>query len=373
MVASGPVKILFIIDNFSSPFAGTEGQLFKLLKGLDRSKYSPHLLLFRRSNYIEEHGCPCNYSVLGKSKILSPTTWFNLFQRLKSFKRQGFKIAHIFFNDPSIIAPPLLKILGVKCIISRRDMGYWYTPSYLALLRFNSRFVDHVAVNSEAVKMITCDEERYASSRVSVIYNGYQDTTKLNKESISFKKNDSEVVLGIVANIRPIKRLEDAVEALAVINSATNTSRLVICGGGDVSQLEELANRLGVRDRLHCVGAQIETSAFTEGFDICLLCSESEGFSNAVIEYMQHGKPVVCSEVGGNSEIISHGETGYLYPAGDIEALVGLLRYLIENPQRRFELGRQARKNVIENYGMTKMLDAHEALYEALLGRDMDP
>jgi len=372
MSASAPLKILYIIDNFASPFAGTEGQLYKLIKGLDRTKYTPYLLLFRPSPYIENNGFPCVHTVLDCSKMLSPLTWLKLFQSLRRFKKNEYKLAHIFFNDPSIVAPPILKLLGMTSIISRRDMGYWYTPAYLAFLRFNSRLVDHVLVNSEAVKQITCEKEYYSRSKVSVIYNGYEDALQENTQTVSLKQDGAEVVIGIVANIRPIKRMQDAVEALAILNSSGNKCRLVIVGEGDSSSLEAQASRAGVMDYLHCVGAQSEPGAYIKGFDICLLCSESEGFSNAIIEYMQHEKPVVCSAVGGNPEIIIHGENGYIYPAGDVASLVDLLIDLLNEPQKRLEFGCRARETVLKNYGMAAMLSAHEVKYEGLLVRDID-
>ena len=367
MSSAAPIKILYIIDNFSSPFAGTEGQLFKLIKGLDRSKYSPHLLLFKPSQYIEENDCPCAYTVLGSSKVLSPITWLKLFGRLRVFKMQGFKLAHILFNDPSIVAPPLLKVLGVKCIISRRDMGYWYTPSYLAFLRLNAFLVDRVIVNSEAVKQITCEKEGYAGGKVAVIYNGYENMSDHSIAPVPLKQSKEEIILGIVANIRPIKRMQDAVSALARLTQDGYACRLVIVGGGDPSELFALAEKLGVADKLNCVGSQSRPGAFIKSFDICLLCSESEGFSNAIIEYMQYGKPVICSAVGGNPEIIEHGENGYLYPAENVDMLVELVTNLLRDSSAMKRIGVSASETAINKFGLEKTIDLYDRFYDLVL------
>ncbi|KZX86057.1 hypothetical protein A3715_16735 [Oleiphilus sp. HI0009] len=364
------VKLLYIIDSFTSPYAGTEGQLYKLVEGLDRNHFQPHLILFNRSEYIEENGFPCCISVLGYSKLSSLITWWQLFKMLKQKKREGYRLAHIFFNDPSVIAPPLLKILGIKSIISRRDMGYWYTPSYLKALRFNAKLVNVVAVNSEAVKQITCQNEGYSSRQVEVIYNGYEDTFIDPENCIDLRKQENELVLGIVANIRPIKRMQDAVAAISQLNKSGFNVRLVIVGGGDSSELINFSHKLGVEDKLDCVGSQSSASDYIQGFDICLLCSKSEGFSNAIVEYMRHGKPVVCSAVGGNPECVDDGKTGLLYPTGDVPSLVASLELLCNDELLRKKFGAAGEAKVKKMYGMSMMLGEHEALYSSLAPSD---
>lgn len=361
-----PIKVLYIIDSFSSPYAGTEGQLYKLVQGLDRALFEPHLVLFNSSVFIEQKGFPCGVSVLGCSKLSSFQTWWSLFKLLKRKKSEGFRLAHIFFNDASIIAPPLLKMLGMTTIISRRDMGYWYTSGYLKILRFNAKFVDAAIVNSEAVRQVTCEEEGYRPSQVSVIYNGYEERHIDPEKVVSLRQTSDEVVLGIVANIRPIKRMQDAINALAELTNRGFKLRLVIVGGGDSTNLESLARSLDVLNKVELVGAQSEPGKYIQGFDICLLCSESEGFSNAIIEYMQHGKPVVCSAVGGNPECVDNGETGFLYPAGDVQGLVAVLEPLLQRAELRETVGKAAALKVREYYSMQRMLDLHASQYKAL-------
>ncbi|WP_156502407.1 glycosyltransferase [Oleiphilus sp. HI0067] len=361
-----PVKLLYIIDSFTSPYAGTEGQLYKLIEGLDRDQFQPHLILFNCSQYIEQNGFPCGVSVLGYSKLSSLNTWWELFKLLRKKKIDGYQLAHIFFNDPSIIAPPLLKLLGIKSIISRRDMGYWYTPSYLKALRFNAKLVDAAIVNSRAVKEITCEKEGYKPANVHVVYNGYQDIEILAANKIDLRQSDDEIVLGIVANIRPIKRMQDAINAVAQLTCKGFKLRLVIVGGGDPSDLKALADNLNVLDRVEFVGSQSKASDYIQGFDICLLCSESEGFSNAIVEYMQHSKPVVCSAVGGNPECVDDGKTGFLYEAGDVSELTEIINALVEAKdaaETRAAFGREAQRKVAENLTLPVMLAHQEELY----------
>lgn len=362
----GRIKVLYIVDSYTNPYAGTEGQLYRLIENLDRVKFEPHLLVFNPSLYINDNGFPCNVTVLGCSKLSSLNTWFRLFKCLRQKKREGFKLAHIFFNDPSIIAPPLLKLLGYKTIISRRDMGYWYTAAYLALLRFNAQLIDSVIVNSKAVKVITCEKEWINPNKVQVIYNGYEHKQINQAEQVSLQQSDDEVVLGIVANIRPIKRMQDAVQATANLKQEGLNVRLVIVGGGDSADLKALAESLGIQGKVEFAGSQKNTSSYIQGFDICLLNSESEGFSNAIIEYMQHSKPVVCSAVGGNPEIIDDFHAGYLYPMGDVDALTERLALLASSSILRAEIGAKAQQKVSKLFGINALLSNTESIYRRL-------
>jgi glycosyltransferase involved in cell wall biosynthesis len=361
------IKVLYIVDSYTSPYAGTEGQLHKLISNLDRDKYEPHLLMFNASQFISDNGFPCDVTVLGSSKLSSLNTWVSLSKFLKQKKHEGFALAHIFFNDPSIIAPPLLKLFGFKTIISRRDMGYWYTPAYLALLRFNARLIDYVIVNSEAVKNITCEKEWINRLKIGVIYNGYEHKAINPAECVSLKQEYDEVVLGLVANIRPIKRMQDAIQATANLNDDGLNVRLVIVGAGDPTDLKALAKSLNIQHKVDFAGSQQNVSRYIQGFDVCLLNSESEGFSNAIIEYMQHGKPVVCSAVGGNPEIIDDREVGYLYPMGDVGILTSRLEVLCKSVECREQFGQKAQLKVTSSYSISNMLKQHEMIYRNLV------
>ena len=364
------IKILYIIDTYRSPYAGTEGQLYKLISNLDKSIYEPHLLLFNHSDYIQNNVFPCDVTVLGSSSLSSLTTWLALFSAAKKKRDEGFRIAHIFFNDPSIIGPPVLKLLGFKVIISRRDMGYWYTSGYLAALRFNSMLLNGAIVNSEAVKSITHEKERISLNNIHVIYNGYESSEEIKPPFRNIETSASlqqgVINIGLVANIRPIKRIEDAIKAVGFLKKMGKEVNLTIVGDGDPSSLAKLADQQAVGNNVLFAGSQKEVKKFVSNFDIAILCSESEGFSNSIIEYMQCGKPVVCSNVGGNPEIVVNGFNGYLYEAGDVEGLVDRLISLIDSNELRQRLGQNGQSKVQEEYSISTMLDAHHKVYQTL-------
>jgi glycosyltransferase involved in cell wall biosynthesis len=100
--------------------------------------------------------------------------------------------------------------------------------------------------------------------------------------------------------------------------------------------------------------------------DIACLTSDGESFSNSIIEYQAAGLPVVATAVGGNLEAAASGDL--LFPPGDLDRLVLLLRHLIENKERRRELGEAGRRMAHERYSVEKMVEGHVRLYEHCLG-----
>ncbi|MCR8915816.1 glycosyltransferase [Marinobacter panjinensis] len=369
-----PSPILFVIDHFRNPNAGTEGQLFQLIKGLDRARFKPRLLVFRDSEYLEKQGFPCDYQILGKSRMASPSTWFALWKAARDFRKEGGRLAHIFFNDPSVLCPPIFRLCGIKCIISRRDMGYWYTKPYLVMLAVTGRFVSLVVTNSQAVKEVTLRKEPIPPSRIQVVHNGYENTisgSSVPEDLASLRKEYSGAVFaGIVANIRPIKRIADAIRALRVLCQEGVDLHLIVIGDGNSSALKRLAAELEVDDaRVHFLGARDDAKNCLSALDIGLLCSESEGFSNAIVEYMQAGLPVVCSNVGGNPEAVKHGEHGYLYPCGDIETMAMHLNVLVNDAALRKSMGAKARTYAEKSFGMNAMVNRHQEIYADLVAQ----
>ncbi len=363
-----PRRMLFLIDQFVDNTAGTEGQLFRLIEVLSARGCQCHLVVLKRSAFLEQGRLPCSWTVLGHDRLLSPRTWLALYRLGRRFRRQGFGLAQTFFNDMSVLAPPMLAATGIRTIISRRDMGFWYTPAYLAMLRLTRRFVAACAVNSEAVASVTARCERFPLSELAVIYNGLAPPQPVDRPTdLEALKQRGRLICGLVANVRPIKRIGDLLEALARIAASEPALDLVIVGGGDQTPLREQAQGLGISDRVHLLGHRRDITACLAAFDMAALCSESEGFSNAIIEYMQAGLPVIGTEAGGNPEAIDHGRTGYLYPVGDVGALATHLAYLARDPQLRDTLGAQAAEDARQRFSIERMVNDHVALYRRLM------
>lgn len=370
------IKIMYLVDHYPGPQAGTEGQLLQLVQHLDRSRYDPGMTVFRSSEYIERNLLPCPVRVLDITKLASFRTVFKIVRYVLALRREGYRLVHCFFNDSSMIAPFFLKVLGIRVLVSRRDMGFWYTPRNLVVLRLVGLFVDRYVANSRAVKQFVQQQEWVSDRKISVIYNGYDFSAENANPTVTTKipgVPDSVPVVGIVANLRPIKRMDTLVEAFALAGKQCPDAYLVIVGdkaskqaAKTLNELEALACRLEIRKRVIFVGRVEDPMPYINRFNVAVLCSESEGFSNSIIEYMRAVRPIICTDTGGNPEVVQDGHNGFLVPVGDVSALADRLVRLLSDSTLMRRLG-EAGYKIVRAYTHTRMVTEQMACYDQIL------
>lgn len=362
------MKLAIVMDRYDNPYAGTESQVLKLLEGLQERGWNVRFAVFRETDYSRSDAFPVEIEHLGVSSISNPRSWWAVYCYARGLAADGYRVVHVFFNDASVICPPMMRLAGVKTLISRRDMGFWYSGLYLRALRLTDRFVHGVVCNSKAVAEITARVEGIPESKLYVIYNGYpndlQNDASNQNELASPAEQEQPCVIGIVANLRPIKRISDLIEAVARLREIGRKVELWVVGGGNQESYRERAEELGIAHLVKFLGSQPEPARFIREFDIAALCSETEGFSNAIIEYLRCGKPVVCSHTGGNPEIIAEGVNGYLYDVGDVTSLANRLLTLVDDPVKRETMGRANREQMAGRYSLEAMLNQHIRLYQ---------
>lgn len=372
------VKVMYLMDYYISPNGGTEGQVRQLIEYLDRSRYEPALTLLRSTEYIERNEFVCPVRVLGITTLTRIRSIFKILCYALRLRRENYKLIHCFFNDSSLIAP-LFRFFGMRIVVSRRDMGFWHTPWILAALRVAVPFTDRYLANSKAVKLVVHQREWVPEAKVLVIYNGYVPRIA-NNHGCSAPENlaripSNDPIIGIVANLSPVKRVDILIEAFAIISKRYPNACLLSIGGHGLSprgrniseELLELANRLGVRERVIFTGPVDNPEPYINQFTVAVLCSESEGFSNSIIEYMQAGRPIVCTDTGGNPELIQDGHNGFLVAVGDARALADRIARLLSDRALAHRFCEAARKTVQSAYTHTRMVAEHMACYDEVL------
>jgi glycosyltransferase involved in cell wall biosynthesis len=139
--------------------------------------------------------------------------------------------------------------------------------------------------------------------------------------------------------------------------------------GSEQQRLQGLAAELGVADRVVFAGAREDPWPIVQASDICLLCSETEGLSNALIEYSAAGKPVLCTAAGGNSEVVLDGVSGFVFQTGDVRYAAGKVTQLLSDPALAASMGARGRQRVNEQFAVDGMVERHLELYQGLTAR----
>lgn len=176
-------------------------------------------------------------------------------------------------------------------------------------------------------------------------------------------------VVGTVGRLTEIKRHDVLLRAFAAVRERIPAARLLIVGDGQLrEQLEALSRELGVAPAVHFAGYRASAEEYFRVLDVFALTSRSEGTPLAVLEACASGVPVVASAVGGLPDIVTHGRTGLLFPAGDVAALAGTLAGLLADPQARERLAGEAQRDVAARYGLERMAAEYRRQYQELLG-----
>jgi len=367
------LRIMYLMDYFIGPNGGTERQVVELITNLDRKRFDTYLTVFRNvpAAYGAEASFPFTIRILDIQKLAKATTVVRLLRLSRIIREERIDLVHIFFNDASLSAPLFCKLGGARVITSRRDMGFWYQKSNLAALRFSNHFVDRIVSNCEAVKDNVCKLENVSKNKIAVIYNGHDEARFLapamDQFRMKFQIGADDPIIGIVANISPVKRHYDLLAALKEIHTRQPNACLVLVGGGGDQEIADTMSRvreIGIENYVRFLGSVSDPVPIIKHFDVCVLCSESEGLSNTIIEYMGCGKPTVCSDVGGNPELIKHGHNGFLVPVGDVNALAECILKIIENPFLAARIGAAARDVFLAGtFSVKSMAESHMALY----------
>ena len=361
------IKIAYLVDFYRTDNAGTEKQLMLLLQHLPREQFEICLISIQRSPFLEAlAGRLPDIKVVildGDSDISrSLPALIKLFFLLKKIKPD---ILQTFFPAANSFGVLVGRLAGVPLIISsRRDLGYWYTKKDLLLTRMANLFVKRILVNSQAVKEQTIQLEKFSADKIKVIYNGIDlaDFAAIRK-----RKNQTPVV-AIIANLnRPVKRVDLFIQAAAMVYQRYPDTLFWIFGEGPLrSSLEELTNKLGMNSHIVFWGRPNNLIELLGQIDIGVNCSDSEGFSNAIMEYMAAGKPTVATRVGGNYELISHQKNGILVSPDDHISLANSIGYLIGNKVWASKMGINSRRVIKENFNIEKLIDSVIEFYRSL-------
>ena len=149
---------------------------------------------------------------------------------------------------------------------------------------------------------------------------------------------------------------------------AAPLARFFIFGDGGLKpNLERRARSLGVRDRVVFAGYRPDVTRYYAAFDVSVLTSLSEGLSITLLESMQHGLPVVVTDVGGNGEVVVQNLTGYLVPPRAVEPFAERVVHLLTNPTLRQQMGEAARRVVAERFNPDGVAREYLQIYADLL------
>lgn len=374
-----PVTVVYLTDKLA--YGGTPLQIVELALHLDRARFRPYLIaLSQIEAAIRERLEQSNIQM----ECLEQANWVRVnalpaaWKLYRSLRRLAPEIVHAFLTTGNVLGAVLGTLARVPVIVSsHRDLG-GFDGKWITRMNFwtDRHLATSVTANSLAVREALAQRSNAPAETIRLLYNGI-DLKKIETANRGLAKRQelglppNALAIGVIANIRVAKGHQYLLEAFNRIAPHVPQACLLICGfAGDhdlMKTLQRLAAAGGAAGRVWFMNSRNDIPEMLHALDVVVSPSLSEGFSNAILEAMAAGKPVIATRVGGSPEQIIDGVTGLLVPPQDAGAIAQALLTLLRSPGLRREMGTAAQRHVQENFSVAIMTRNHTRLYDDLL------
>ncbi|MGR9053107.1 MAG: TIGR03088 family PEP-CTERM/XrtA system glycosyltransferase [Gammaproteobacteria bacterium] len=373
---SSPPLIVHVIYNFG--VGGLENGLVNLINRMPNDYRHAVICLKQSSDFSKRLQKDVPIYELNKKEGQDWRSFVEMYRLLKRLKPDIVhtrNLAAIEYQIPALLA-------GVRYRIHGEHGWDTFDPDgenkkYQMLRRFMSLIIDCFVPLSQHLQNYLLDKVKISSHKISRICNGV-DTEKFrprtSEESLvedsPFVRGGNLVFIGTVGRMHGVKDqvtlVEAFIELLTQNPSLSDFVRLVLIGDGPLKeQCSQLLSKHGLDKYVWLPGERNDIADIMRMFDIFVLPSQSEGISNTILEAMASGLPVVATRVGGNPELVEHGQTGFLVEKQNPQKMAEYLLNYIEKPLLRRQHGNNARNRVLAECSMDAMVAKYKAVYDS--------
>lgn len=360
----GLPSVFLMTDSFST--GGSERQFAALAGALHRDRFQIRTgCIQKKGGFLQGFENAAEFPLGGS--LYGTESWRMRLRLRTHLRRNHIAIAHAFDFYTNLALIPVARFSGVPVVLgSQRQLGDLLSSaqSHAQLALFH--FCDRVICNSHAAASRLV-EHGLPAKRVTVIGNGLPPQAFAPAEPL-LPQFPGVLRIGMLARMNtPAKNHSLFLQAAARIASRFPQLEFVLVGDGPLRlNLEIEAEKLGLNKRVIFLGDRRDIPAVLASLDVSVLPSESESLSNAILESMAAGVPVIASEVGGNPELLTAGR-GALVKPRSCEALAAAMETALSDAGWRETASEKAKKFANQNFTTANMCRKHEELYQELL------
>jgi glycosyltransferase involved in cell wall biosynthesis len=348
---------------------GAEKQIALLAKGLNQEGIEPIVVVLTHTGPWESELLDAGIQIhhINKRLKLDPFAWWRLRQLLSRIKPD---IVHSWLFAANAYGRSAALSAGIPIILgSERSVDPWKNGMQFWIDKLLANRTHGITANSQG----TIDfyaQHGIAKEHFNLIPNGIEplSPTKIDRAEFLSRlglTTDKKVILS-VGRLWPQKGYKDLIWAAELLRIMREDIAYVIIGEGPERQrLEEYRDNIKGATNVHLVGQRTDISDLLPHCELLWNGSLYEGQSNVILEAMQAGVAVVASDIPGNRELIQSGETGVLYPLGEIDQLTRTTNLLLNDSEYRKRLGTNAQMHIQKQHSVHTMVARHAELYRA--------
>ncbi len=371
--------VLYVIGSLG--LGGSESQLLLLMKEVKKYKINCTLFVLEANGPLFDKfsslGIPIvdgGYSSHGFRVARLLRLARSIFKLWLTAKRNRPDVLHAFLPLTNFLGAICGRAAGVPCVVtSRRGLGSHQDryPLWRTFDRISNMLSNYVTVNSKAVLEDTVSRDGIKLDKLCLIRNGLDVSSCLfysksdDKDREKFDINESTILIIKVANLIPYKGHKDIISALVEVIKIVPDVKLFFAGDDRGIQVElmKYAKKIGVDQNIEFLGLRDDVPKLLSVMDIAVVASHEEGLSNALIEEMASGLPIVATAVGGNCELIEESGGGFLVEPGSVAELASAIIKLAKDSDLRTKLGALGASYAREKFSIDAMAKANLDLY----------
>ncbi len=291
---------------------------------------------------------------------------------------QKLDLLHVHYAVPNAVSAVLARDIvgndGFKVITTLHGTDITLVgndPNYLATTRYGIERSDAVTAVSDALRRDTV-KQLGIDRPIEVIPNFIDpERYELARQRPGARRwaQADEALLVHISNYRPVKRVLDVVEIFERVAKKVDTRLLLVGDGPERAHVEQYCREQRNCDRILFAGSTTSIEEVLVGADLFLLPSETESFGLSALEAMSCKVPVIATRVGGLPEVVEDGVTGFLRPVGDVEGMADAALSLLLDPDRKRRFGEEARRQAVERFSETAIVERYRDLYRRVLER----
>ena len=366
-------KVLYLITDLK--YGGAQTVLYSLVSNINQERYKPSVAcLFGGDFPVGDELRKTGIEVidLRMTNFWRIDALWRLYQLLH---REKYSILHTSLFHASLVGRIVGWAAKVPVIITWRQNislgGRWRDFIY----KMTSRIDDKVIVVSNSTLESEIRTTGLAVEKVEVIYNSIdidrysrKKPANRNKVKMDFGLGGEEIIVGFIGRFHAQKGIDVLLKAFEKIEKSKMNVRLMLVGDGTLrKKIWKQSQTLGNDNRVLFTGIRKDIPLILSSLDIFVLPSRWEGLPLVLLEAMAAGLPIVATAVGGIPEVVVDGETGFLVPPEDPEALASAITRLIEDSVLRKKFGKAGYKRVKQHFNIQEASRRTEELYFSLL------